>query len=639
VNSISLHTTNTKGINIIQNFFQKIAGNDKINFNAIRGTQYQKYVGHFTNVTAESFKCLNNRNYEIYFVVNTGGYKKKEITKINAVFIDLDCGKDSNNDYYPMNIVKQYKEQKMAELTNFAFKPSYVIETRNGLHAYWLVDNSTIEQFEECQVKLIEYFSADKQCKNINRLMRVPGFYWCKNPQEKFLTRITVCNNIRYKITDLIKSLPDIPPISKESKSQPVLDTHNNNNNVSKVTIKGNKNPSWQENNIQLIRNRDTEALKKLISPEPQQVNNNDEVFSQLKRKNLMHYLGLPSKFNCLFHRDRHPSANIFIDPLTGYYWYKCHSESCGVKANIISITERLLQGDLADALRFLRQVYCIDYIETDWQREKRLALETNIKLLQDNDSLKLIAPEAYSRVNYYLNLLISLHYFAIDKVTTENFTDKYGNPLFYASLQYLGGKCNQGDVKKFGQRIGLLAYMGFINKLSDSDIPEFLLVSSIGQAKRQKQVNRIGYYSIPSYTGEVLAFAESKALEYKEKGFTMRGWGRELLLRTLGEEEADRVYPQQKGKSITALNGEMASQMEQITMQLVNDKGWTTESEIIENLTLKFKGQRRYKNQQIKRILPELLEKYELKRVRLNKELKAEFGISVKGYPFIIVA
>ncbi|MTI85572.1 MAG: hypothetical protein FH756_17165 [Firmicutes bacterium] len=135
------------------------------------------------------------------------------------------------------------------------------------------------------------------------------------------------------------------------------------------------------------------------------------------------------------------------------------------------------------------------------------------------------------------------------------------------------------------------------------------------------------------------MAFAENKALEYKEKGFTMRGWGRELLLRTLGGEEADRVYPQQKGKAITTLNEEVASQMEQITMQLINDKGWTTESEIIENLTLKFKGQRRYKNQQIKRILPELLEKYELKRVRLNKELKEEFKISVKGYPFFIIA
>lgn len=40
----------------------------------------------------------------------------------------------------------------------------------------------------------------------------------------------------------------------------------------------------------------------------------------------------------------------------------------------------------------------------------------------------------------------------------------------------------------------------------------------------------------------------------------------------------------------------------------------------------------------QIKKSLKEILDLYDLKRIRANKEIKNQYGVASKGYPFIIV-
>ena len=117
-----------------------------------------------------------------------------------------------------------------------------------------------------------------------------------------------------------------------------------------------------------------------------------------------------------------------------------------------------------------------------------------------------------------------------------------------------------------------------------------------------------------------------------------MKGWSRELLLRTLGEFESNRVYPQQKGVKISELSDQVTNQITHIIFDLIEEKGWTTEIEILDNLILKFKGQNQFKKKQFKRIFPELMDKYALSRVRLNNSLKHKFQINKSGYFNIII-
>ena len=72
-------------------------------------------------------------------------------------------------------------------------------------------------------------------------------------------------------------------------------------------------------------------------------------------------------------------------------------------------------------------------------------------------------------------------------------------------------------------------------------------------------------------------------------------------ILRNFGREEADRVFPQDKGKVIPTLNEEVVKRIHRTTLELINTYGWTTEQEVLENITLYFKGQKSFKLKQFK--------------------------------------
>jgi hypothetical protein len=344
--------------------------------------------------------------------------------------------------------------------------------------------------------------------------------------------------------------------------------------------------------------------------------------------------LGLPKAFNCIFHEDTNPSANIYQDPNTGYYWYKCFSEGCGVVKDIISITENLLKCNTPKALRFLRDVYNIKFAETDWQKERREILEANIRLLMDTERLQIIAPETYKRIKRYIPDLIVINSFAIEKIYTENFTDNNGIPIFFASLRFLKKICGHSDQKRISNIVSLFTFLGLLNKPNQTEIPTFLLEESRHQAALKHQKNVINYYSIPSYCDEILTFSEYKSIEFKSKGLTMRGLGWELFYRTLGKDEADRVFPQLQGKQLSESGEEFAYKVDRLVMRLIAKQGYTMQKQIIES----FEGNKEVIKSRLKRVIPETLDKYDLICIKANNNLKKKFSIDCRGYPNIII-
>ncbi|AUD13649.1 hypothetical protein CW734_08295 [Planococcus sp. MB-3u-03] len=72
-------------------------------------------------------------------------------------------------------------------------------------------------------------------------------------------------------------------------------------------------------------------------------------------------------------------------------------------------------------------------------------------------------------------------------------------------------------------------------------------------------------------------------------------------------------------------------------TMQLIEKYGFTTEQEILDTVQLYFKGQNKFKKKQFKICMGEMIEGYDLERIRLNKGLKIELDIDSKGFSYII--
>lgn len=114
----------------------------------------------------------------------------------------------------------------------------------------------------------------------------------------------------------------------------------------------------------------------------------------------------------------------------------------------------------------------------------------------------------------------------------------------------------------------------------------------------------------------------------------TMTGFSRELLIRSLSENEANKVYVQQKDEKLSEASQKFADKARKIILDLIQQQGYCTEEQIIRQI----RGKKEEKKIKLKRCLQEILESYNLKRVKANKELKEKFGIASKGYPFLIL-
>ncbi|MGD7025248.1 DNA-primase RepB domain-containing protein [Rossellomorea vietnamensis] len=621
--------------NDVKSFFANLHRNEKTMFRGMKTkggktTEIQDIKDYFNEEVQNQLNSLNEEDYEIYFLVNSGGYKADEITKFNAVFIDLDCGRDDDGNYFTKDTTTEYKYEQIIKLQQYELEPTYIIETRNGLHAYWFIEEgSTAEEFAECEKRLIQHFNADPVVKNPNRLLRVPGTKWCKDPRNKYPVRILEDNQTRYKIKDIINSLPKVSVFEAEGVC--TIDKEC----TTLLPIYG-TNPSLAQDHLQLIQQRDVAALHKIINPEPIRFSTHDEVYDYLKKQNMNLLLGLDGyNFSCIFHDDKTPSAGIIKNKKNGHFIYNCLSGSCNVSYNIIQVTEQLTSMNIRDTLNFLRKVYKVEYIDTEWKKEKKVNLDNNVEFISST-GIQEEYRELNDFVSRYSELLLFLHQFSRENIITENYTDKLGMPLFFISLSHLSKMLGK-DLKTIANRINILTYLGLIRKIPNKEIPADLLKKSRGYAKLKQYNKLISYYSIPVYDKKNIQFASQKAKEYKQLGFTVRDFGREMVYRTLGEEEANRVFPQEQGKQLSETSNRNASKVEEILMSLITDKGWTTEKEVINTLDETY-GRKAYNGKLVKRILPEALDKYGLKKQWLNKELKQNLQVTLEGYPKIII-
>lgn len=125
----------------------------------------QKLKTNLKQFNTDAFqRVLKNLNQTkgIYFTVNSGGTKKGEITRINAMFCEID----------DLPIQAQHDIYEAAW-----WPPCIRVITKKSVHAYWLPSgNLEVADFEVIQAGLIEHFKSDPALLNPNRLMRMPGF-------------------------------------------------------------------------------------------------------------------------------------------------------------------------------------------------------------------------------------------------------------------------------------------------------------------------------------------------------------------------------------------------------------------------------------------------------------------------------
>ncbi len=138
----------------------------------------------------------------------------KHIDTFKYVFVDMDL-KDG---------IYKDKLEFLEKLDEFPVKPTIVVNSGNGVHAYWEVEDLTKEAYIILQFGLINYLKTDESVWTVLQLMRVPEFLNTKDPENPKPAEIIkeLSSGEVYKTEDLIGHLNITA--DQEKKAQNHLD-------------------------------------------------------------------------------------------------------------------------------------------------------------------------------------------------------------------------------------------------------------------------------------------------------------------------------------------------------------------------------------------------------------------------------
>ena len=186
--------------------------NDKPNPDFVQAIPGEKTIDG-CNFSPEFLKEKNDQGYNIYFFPNhpsTDVYAEgtkylngRAIDTFNYVFVDMDL-KD-----------KKYasKEEFLFALRKFPLKPTMVVDSGNGIHAYWKMSDLNRKNYVLAQLALLNHFQTDESVWTVLQLMRLPGYNNTKRHEDYVPAKILVeeSSNAVYTFSELPTDIFDLP--------------------------------------------------------------------------------------------------------------------------------------------------------------------------------------------------------------------------------------------------------------------------------------------------------------------------------------------------------------------------------------------------------------------------------------------
>jgi hypothetical protein len=173
----------------------------------------QSREGEFTD---EEVQELNVAGYNIYYHVNyPSAYNKDrfveaaDVDVFKSVFVDLDM-KDFQSSIADRRHEYETKTDFIKVLLDFSLPPSRIIDSGNGIHAYWDITDLTDMDFLRLQRRLCRHFKTDPAVSKLKQIMRLPGTINWKNLDEPKLAELIIEEGGTYTAEQLAKALPRI---------------------------------------------------------------------------------------------------------------------------------------------------------------------------------------------------------------------------------------------------------------------------------------------------------------------------------------------------------------------------------------------------------------------------------------------
>ena len=139
----------------------------------------------------------NRDGWGIFWTVNefTGARRIGNLARIAAWAVDIDEGE---------------KVFQQARLLASPLVPSLIVETRRGYQAYWSAKDGHPDAWNAILLdRLVPHYGADRNARDIARILRVPGYLHQKDPADPFPIRIVWRYPVAYTQLQIVEHYSD----------------------------------------------------------------------------------------------------------------------------------------------------------------------------------------------------------------------------------------------------------------------------------------------------------------------------------------------------------------------------------------------------------------------------------------------
>jgi hypothetical protein len=153
--------------------------------------------GVFELTAGESPAEWNRKGFGIFWTVNefNGPRRIENLTRVAFWAVDLDDGT---------------KAEQLERIQKAPLIPSLIVETKRGYQVYYRAKDGRKEHWNAIVLhRLVPYFGADKNARDLARILRVPGFLHLKDPANPFQVKTVFTSPAAYTEWQMVEHFPD----------------------------------------------------------------------------------------------------------------------------------------------------------------------------------------------------------------------------------------------------------------------------------------------------------------------------------------------------------------------------------------------------------------------------------------------
>lgn len=478
-------------------------------------------------------------------------------------------------------------------------------------------------------------FALDEPLKSNIEVREVYKYLFDKYPMSDVsvgqASRLFYGSNQGYEILDLENRLQIVDSVKNE-------------------IIEANKAEIISEDmpNYKLIQYKQYDLIKQKLGDNFKMTFADDySAVNYFKRVDMKEILELPDTkmFHDIFHNEKEPSANVFINKEDEIYLYKCFSESYPFTGDILLVIAKILNIGKGQAIDIL-----IDITNSEIDSSSNLAqTKKNANLFRKElitGELRNTYPELYKFLKIYAHEINATLDFMYDYM----YIDNNGHPQYlnYFSIKTLtklvssslGQKVTESKMRNI---LNTIVVTELITKLDERTIPKELYQSLIVPQKEDiNKVRTSNVYAPNNLNADYNERIQKIATILLNNNVNYGSISYELVYRLFGEEKAKQDFPQaykpliEKGlvkmskqdSNLTSKSIKLEKYFVKIIMREIESKGYIFEDKLIKEVA---RG-RREKVDTIRvkysKLRMDIMSKYNLERKRMTKSIYNKFNI-----------